>query len=205
MANRSSAPEEDKTGAPEQKQPTLPGELAAPAEVSPEKLMGEIESLKKALTEERARSEKYLTQMKYLQADFDTFQRRLKREIDLLIQSSNERLVTGLVDIIDELELAVKVGRGSLDTEAIVSGVEIVLRKLFETLGNEGLAPIEAVGKPLDPQKHHAVSTVETGRYPDGTIVKEIRRGYIFKGKVIKPSMVEVASSRSKENSNPRG
>ncbi|MFQ6075758.1 MAG: nucleotide exchange factor GrpE [Candidatus Bathyarchaeia archaeon] len=164
-------------------------------EASVEQLKEEVEVLRKALNEERERAEKRLTQMKYLQADIDNFKKRLKREVDLLIESNQERLITSLLSVIDELELAVKAGRESRGKKAIVRGVEMVLKKLYETLGKEGLTPIEAVGKTFDPHKHQAVATVPAEGGEEGTILREVRKGFMFKSRVLRPSIVEVASA----------
>ncbi|MBS7643015.1 nucleotide exchange factor GrpE [Candidatus Bathyarchaeota archaeon] len=161
--------------------------------VSKEQLKREIEALKKELCNEQERAEKYLTQLKYLQADFENFQKRIQKEIDQKIQQSNERLIVNLLSVIDELELAVQAGKRTKNSDVIVSGVEMVLKKLYETLGQEGLVRIEAVGKPFDPVKHEAVQKVITNEYADGTIIEEIRKGFVLRDKVIRPSMVKVA------------
>lgn len=160
-------------------------------------LREEAELLRKALDEEREKSKKCLTQMKYLQADIENFKRRLKREVELLVESNHERLITSLLSVIDELELAVEAARESRGKRAVISGVEMVLKKLYETLGKEGLTPIEAVGKPFDPQKHQAVSTVPAEGGEDGMVLREIRKGFMLKNRVIRPSWVEVASTPS--------
>jgi molecular chaperone GrpE len=161
--------------------------------VSREQLKREIETLKKELRNEQEKAEKYLTQLKYLQADFENFQKRIQKEIDQKIQLSNEKLIVNLLSVIDELELAVQAGKQTKNSDVIVSGVEMVLKKLYETLGQEGLVRIEAVGKPFDPIKHEAVQKVMTNEYAHGTIIEEIRKGFVLRNKVIRPSMVKVA------------
>jgi len=161
--------------------------------VSRNQLKREIETLKKELCDEQEKAERYLTQLKYLQADFENFQKRMKKEIDQQIQLSNEELIVNLLCIIDELELAVQAGKQTKNGDVIVSGVEMVLKKLYETLGHEGLAQIEAVGKPFDPTKHEAVQKVLTREHADGIIIEEVRKGFVLRDKVIRPSMVKVA------------
>ena len=102
--------------------------------------------------------------------------------------------------VIDELELAVKSGRETENKDALIKGVEIVLKKMYSTLESEGLSKIEAIGKPFDPKLHEAVVKVNTEEYPDGTVIEEVRKGFILNGKVIRPSMVKIASTPKASN-----
>ena len=77
----------------------------------------------------------------------------------------------------------------------IAEGIEMVNKKLFSILEKEGLVRIEAVGQRFDPNKHEACMKVITGDLEEGMIAEEIRPGYMFKGQVIRPSMVKVNSS----------
>ena len=161
--------------------------------VSRNQLKKEIETLKEELCKEQEKAERYLTQLKYLQADFENFQKRMGKEIDQKIQLSNEGLIVNLLCVIDELELAVQAAKQTKNSDAIISGIEMVSKKLYETLSHEGLARIEAVGKPFDPIKHEAVQKIVTKEYSDGIIIEEVRKGFVLRDKVIRPSMVKIA------------
>jgi len=160
-------------------------------EVSPR----ELESLRKTLKEAQGKADEYLNRLKYLQADFENYQKRIRKEMDDLARQGSERVVTKLIGIIDDLERAVKVGRETEDKKGLLEGVEMVSNQLFQILQQEGLSRIEAVGKPFDPNQHEAVSHVETCDYPDNIVINELRRGYMLNGKVVRPSMVEVAKN----------
>lgn len=162
-------------------------------------LKGDIESLKRQVEEERSKNSRLQNQMKYLQADFENYRRRVIREIDELAQFSNESLVTDLVEVLDELSLAVVEGRKTDDKEALLRGVEMTLKKLRELLGKEGLEEIESVGKPFDPRLHFAVAKVPANKASEGSVVEEIRKGFSFKGKVIRPSLVKVGQISQEE------
>lgn len=153
----------------------------------------EVECLRKTLREEQLRAEDYLNRLKYLQADFENYRKRVEKEVAEVTQLCNERLIKNLLEVVDELELAIQAGVESKEKEAIIDGVKMTLKKLYEFLGREGLTIIETVGKPFDPDKHEAMSRVVTEGHPDGTILSEVRKGFMFKGRVIRPSMVEVA------------
>ena len=168
---------------------------AREAEVA--KLREQVQALQGTLADEQRRAETYLNELKYLRADFDNYQKRLRREFDELAEVSGQRLVVKLLGTLDELELAVTSAQKASGNEALVTGVEMVLKKLKEVLRQEGLSSIEAVRKPFDPGLHEAALKVPSEEAPEGTVVEEIRRGYMFKGKVVRPSIVKVASTPS--------
>jgi len=168
----------------EQKEPQEEGEQA--------------ETLEHALEEERKRSEEYLARLKYAQADIENLKKRYDRQIEETQKYGNERLLIELLDVVDELELAVKSGRSANSAEALIQGVEMTLKKLKKLLENEGVSPIDCVGKPFDPSKHHAVAKTEKEGVKECTIVDEIRKGYTLREKVIRPSIVKVVIKPSK-------
>lgn len=152
-----------------------------------------LEELALALKEEKKRSEEHLTRLKYIQADFENYRKRLDRQIDEIKKYSNERLIIQLLDIVDELEMAIKSARSSDSKETLIQGVEMTLNNLRKVLEKEGVSSIECLGKPFDPSKHDAVSKVEKDDAKGCTVVEEIRKGYCMKEKVIRPSVVKVA------------
>jgi len=152
----------------------------------------QFETLSEALEAEKKRSEEYLTRLKYMQADFENLKKRLAREMEETRKLSNERLIVELLGVVDELEVAVKSGRSSKTVKAIVDGVEMTLRKLKKVLENEQVSPIESVGMIFDPSRHDAVSRIERKDVEEGKIVEEVRKGYIMRGKVIRPSSVKI-------------
>jgi len=157
----------------------------------------EAGKLKEALEREKERADGYLNRLKYLQADFENYQKRVRREREELVKHGSEQLIVKLLGVVDDMERAIEASKSSSDKEVLVSGVEMVLKQLQATLAEEGLSQIEAVGKPLDPELHEAVATVETDQYPENIIVRVLRKGYSLNGKVIRPSMVEVAKKRA--------
>ncbi len=154
------------------------------------------------LESEKKRSEDYLTRLKYLQADFENLKKRIEREAEQIKNYGTERLVIQLLDVVDELELAVKNGEISTSPESLIEGVEMTLKKLRKVLEQEGVTPIESPeGKAFDPARHHAVFTEEKDDVAPCTVLEEIRKGYLMRGKVIRPTIVKVAvKSTKKEN-----
>jgi molecular chaperone GrpE len=149
---------------------------------------------------EKKRSEDYLTRLTYLQADFENMKKRFDREVEQTKSYCNERIIIQLLEVVDELELAVKNGEiSSQSTENLLEGVEMTLKKLRKVLGQEGVTEIaNPEGKVFDPTKHNAVATVESDDAEDGTVLEQIRKGYFMRGKVIRPTIVKVAVKKSK-------
>jgi molecular chaperone GrpE len=158
----------------------------------------QIESLKEGLEAEKRRSEEYLTQLKYAQADIENLKKRFDRQVAEVKQYANERIITELLNVVDELELAIKSGRSSGSAEALIQGVELTLKKLRKILENEGVAPIKCLGEPFDPSKHSAVAKIEEDGVEGCKIVEEVRKGYTMREKVIRPSIVKVVVKPSK-------
>ena len=151
---------------------------------------------------EKKRSEDYLTRLRYMQADLENFKKRSEREAQEIRSHCTERLIVSLLDVVDELELAVKNGEVSTSPESLLEGVELTLKKLRKVLEQEGVSPIESPeGKIFDPAKHNAVVAVENADVAEGTVLEEIRRGYTMRGRVIRPTIVKVAV-KPKENQN---
>ena len=159
----------------------------------PEETSHETEKMIQELEEEKKLCGEYLTRLKYLQADFDNYRKRVERQLEDIKRYSNERFVIEMLDVVDELEIAVKAGRDSNSTKVLIEGVEMTLKKIQKILRNENVRPIECLEKPFDPSKYNAIATVEKEDVEEGTVVEEIRQGYIMNDKLIRPSIVKVA------------
>jgi len=151
---------------------------------------GKLEKLANALEEEKKRSEDYLNRLKYMQADFENLKKRLDRQLEETRKYCNERLVLELLGIVDELEVAVQEGKRTESVAIFLQGVEMIMKKLKKVLEKEEVSPIECIGQAFDPSKHEVIAKVEDDE--EGKIIEEIRKGYIMKGKVIRPSVVKI-------------
>lgn len=158
----------------------------------PELKENEVDQLKRELAAEHERAEAYLTQLRYLKADIENIQRRNKKEIAEIIEFANERLILRILTQVDDLERAVESSEKAEKT-VLINGLKLIVTELKRTLAEEGLQEIPAEGEPFDPSKHEATSIVHTDEYPDQTVVEEMRKGYILKGRVLRPSIVKVA------------
>jgi molecular chaperone GrpE len=155
----------------------------------------------KLLEAEKNRSEEYLNRLKYMQADFENLKRRFDRDVEQIKKHSNEHLTIQLLEIIDELEMAINVGKNTQNPQNIIDGVEMTLKKLRKILEQEGVTEVDCTeGKIFDPTVANAVLTEEREDCTDCTILQVIRKGYIMKGRVIRPSIVKVSIKNNKQN-----
>ncbi len=160
---------------------------------------GKVARLEEELRVEREKSSEYLKRLKYLQADFENYRKRVEREVSEMVRAGSDRLITSLLPVLDEFEFALVSENDFEDEEGIIEGVKITLRKMYKILGDYGLSAIKVVGERFDPEMHEAVSMVTVDEGEEGFIVEEIRRGFMLRGKVIRPSMVKIAVKEEKE------
>jgi molecular chaperone GrpE len=124
------------------------------------------------------------------QAEFDNFRRRTERDRSDFLQFAGMDLARELLPVLDDFERALKV---ESPDQNYTKGIELIYQRLSDILKKMGVEPIEAAGKQFDPNLHEAVVRVPTDEAEDQTVLEEFQRGYNFKGKLLRPSMVKVA------------
>ncbi len=146
-----------------------------------------------ALTAERDRlaAEKEQLWDRFLrkQADFENFRKRTAREKEEILQFAAMETVRALLPVLDDFERALKT---PAESDEYRRGIELIYKRLADSLAQAGLKPIESLGKKFDPHLHQAVDKVQ-GDHEDQTIVEEYQRGYEFKGRLLRPAMVKVS------------
>jgi molecular chaperone GrpE len=174
------------------------------AEPSPEKLSEaadtQLEEAKEALEKEKAKSADYLRRLQYLQADFENYRKRIEKEMSDNRLFGNQRLLSDLIVVNDELELALKEADESKENPTILEGIGMVHKRLMSLLSKEGIEKIQSIGSKFNPDLHEAALRVDSDA-EDGTIVDEIRQGYTLRGKVLRPSIVKVAENSAERES----
>ena len=131
------------------------------------------------------------------QADFENYKKRAAREKEEAIKYANSSLLERLVTIIDNFELGLEAAKGEGERSAIYSGMTLVLKQLNDFLVENGLQPIEAEGKKFDPNVHEAIAH-ESSEFPEGTVIRQTRRGYRFKDRLLRPARVVISSGPGK-------
>jgi len=134
------------------------------------------------------------TKNRYLRclADFDNYKKRTAAEREQFAQFANEAIVSDLLPIVDGLKRALDAAATAKMAEEMLKGIALVKKQFEDTLGKHGLKEIEAIGKPYDPNLHEAILQKEDSG-PAGIVIEEMQKGYLFRGRVIRPAMVIVS------------
>ena len=128
------------------------------------------------------------------QADFDNFKKRAAREKEDAIKYANSSLLERLIAIVDNFELGLSAAKSASAQSPILAGMGMVLKQLTDFLADNGLQPIDAEGQRFDPNLHEAIAHEASASVPEGNVVRQMRRGYKLKDRLLRPSTVIVSS-----------
>lgn len=125
-------------------------------------------------------------------AEFDNYRKRVERERRAQAEESVVRLLSELLGVIDDFDLALT----TADTGGSYrKGIELIHGKLHELLRKQNVKQIEAVGTQFDPNLHEAVIHEPSGVHREGEVISELRKGYMLGDRLLRPSMVKVAQA----------
>lgn len=124
-------------------------------------------------------------------ADLENQRRRLQRDLEQARRFANEKLLNDLLPVYDSLERGLAVEGG--DVAAIREGISLTLKSLLKVAESNGMAPVDPLGQPLDPERHHAVSMVSAPGTAPGTVVSVLQKGYVLNDRLLRPALVAVA------------
>ena len=131
-----------------------------------------------------------------LQADFDNFRKRTAKEKLELAATIEQAFLKDLLPLLDNLSRASESAESDKsDAESLRKGIKMIRMETVAAMGKHGLEPIETAGKAFDPNYHQAVGTVKDDTKEDGMIAAELQVGYMARGRVIRPSMVQVVNN----------
>lgn len=125
-----------------------------------------------------------------LRAEFDNARRRFEQQRSEYVQFAATDLVKEILPVVDDFDRALQVETADAN---YAKGVRLIYQRLAEILKKMGLEPMETAGRRFDPNLHQAVERVPTESAEDQTILGEFQKGYLFKGKLLRPAMVRVA------------
>ncbi len=181
--------DDDTPTAPE----TAPPANGAAAETAP----AEAEALRQEVEAAKAKAAEYLDGWQRARADFANYKKRVEREQAETYQTATGRVIARYLDVVDDFDRALKGRPAEADgAEALAKwaeGVSLIARKFQNLLDAEGVARIDADGKPFDPTLHEAVVHEDSDTHPSGHIVEVLRHGYKLGERVIRPALVKVA------------
>ena len=127
-------------------------------------------------------------------AEFENFRKRTEKEKSTMFDMGAKSVVEKLLPIIDNFERGFAGLSEEQMSDPFVSGMDMVYKQLVKALADLGVEPIEAVGKPFDPNLHNAVMHVEDENLGENTVAQEFQKGYLYHGSVVRHSMVQVAN-----------
>ncbi|MBQ4649732.1 MAG: nucleotide exchange factor GrpE [Firmicutes bacterium] len=137
--------------------------------------------------EEEALNAKYLR----LMADFQNFKRRTEKEKNDIYAFANEKIVSELLNVIDNFERALAM---ATEGDGFAEGMKLIFKQLQGVLEKSGVAEIEALGQDFDPNFHNAVMMEDSSEHESGKVTEVLQKGYMLNNRVIRPSMVKVAN-----------
>jgi molecular chaperone GrpE len=153
-------------------------------------------ALKQLLEQERAKSAEYLDSWRRAAADLSNYRKRMEKDAGDMAKFANSMLIARLLPILDDFDRAFQTIPDNLQSLTWVDGVMLIARKMAAILEAEGLKPIDAAGKPFDPNVHEAVVHEETDQHEEGTVIAELQKGYKLNDRVLRPTMVKVAKRK---------
>ena len=151
------------------------------------------------LKERAAKADEHWDRLLRTTADFDNFKKRAAREKQDAIKFANEGLLQKLIPILDNFDMALSAAQNA-QTDAVQSlqtGVNMIYQQFKNAMTEAGLEEISAEGKIFDPNLHEAVSQQETLDVPEGQVVQQLRKGYKFRDRLLRPATVVVAKRPS--------
>ncbi|PMQ01481.1 MAG: nucleotide exchange factor GrpE [Dictyoglomus sp. NZ13-RE01] len=140
-----------------------------------------------------------------LQAEFENFRQRLRREKEEWQEIANARLLREIVNILDNFHLALETMKKARKKDAIIEGVNMIYKQFENLLLNEGVVRMDVIGKPFDPNLHEAVGIEEVEDGDENVVVREVSPGYFFRNRVLRPARVIVSKKIEKKEVEENG
>lgn len=157
-------------------------------------LAKELETLKGELDEKNKKIDEYIDKLQRSAAEFDNFKKRTVKEKEALYSDAVCDVASGILPVLDNLDRALQACSKESDFQSLKEGVELVYRQLIDAFKKIGVEGIECINACFDPQLHNAVMHVEDEECGQNVVVEEFQKGYVYKDKVIRHSMVKVAN-----------
>ena len=154
----------------------------------------EMGKLRERLEENQHRAQEYLEGWQRSRAEFANYKKRILRERELLHDEVKGRVIKDYLDILDDLERALKERPEGEEGSTWAEGIELIYKKLHDKLDAEGVRPMRAEGVQLPPNLHEAIMTEESDEFESGQVIDVIERGYWIGDRILRPARVRVAA-----------
>jgi len=161
-------------------------ELEAPSQA-------DIEALQADLDAAQSKADEYLDGWQRSRAEFANYKKRVEREQEQVYQNAAGSIIKRYLDVLDDLERALKNRPQAGDGAAWAAGIELIYRKFSSLLENEGVRAMQAEGEYFDPNLHEAITQEDNQDYESGQIIEVIKQGYLLGDRVLRPAQVRIA------------
>jgi len=132
-------------------------------------------------------------------AEFENYKKRMAREMDEFRKYANQSLLRELLSIVDHIELALQAAGGAGSEKTIADGLGLTLKELTRILEKFNVTPVESTGQPFNPEVHEAILREHSDSLPENAVVREMQKGYMINGRLLRPALVVVAARPAAE------
>lgn len=167
-------------------------------EQAAEQVLDDLETLRARLQTAEQKADEYLDLAQRTRADFENYQKRIKRDLVEERRYAQAPLAADLLAAMDNLERALAAAQQANEQGALVQGVAMVHTQLLDILRRHGVTPIEAKGLPFDPNLHQAVMQQPSAECPPMTVLQVLEQGYQMHERVLRPARVIVSTAPDK-------
>jgi molecular chaperone GrpE len=158
-------------------------------------VIDDLEALRmRALSAEQERDQ-FLALLQRTRADFENYQKRTQRDLDQERRFWHKPLAAELLPVLDNLQRATAAAKQAGESGPLVQGVAMVQSQILDLLKRHGITPIEALGKPFDPNHHQAVMQQPSANNPPGTVLQVLEQGFMIHDRVLRPASVVVSTA----------
>jgi molecular chaperone GrpE len=184
--------------------PVAPEEAAPEAPAAKDPRDAELESARAALDFSLAKGRELMGKVKdehekmlRAVADLENFKKRAQKEKEEVQRFGVEKLLKDFLPVIDNLDRALDAAKSAADYESLKKGVEMTRKGFEDTLGKHGVKAFSARGQPFDPNRHEAMTAVETAELPPNHVAAEVLRGFTLNDRLVRPALVVVSRTPS--------
>ncbi|MEX1119591.1 MAG: nucleotide exchange factor GrpE [Terrimicrobiaceae bacterium] len=143
--------------------------------------------------------EKYRDLALRSRAELDNYRKRVVREKEESIRYANLSLLERILPVVDNFDLGLEAARSAEDPSSVISGLDMVRKQLADFLRDQGVDAIDAEGQPFDPNLHEAMGSEASLDVPEGSVVRQLRKGYKLKDRLLRPASVFVSNGPAAE------
>lgn len=158
-----------------------------------------IRDLEQQVSELEAKGAETETHLKRLAADFENYRRRTEKEREEFSTNGALKAIDSMLPALDDLDRAQQSLNVNMEPKAILEAFKLCANSFVRCLSDIGAKPMTVIGEPFDPKFHEPVQEIKTNEYPDSTVIHELRRGFMFKDRVLRPALVNVTAALTPE------